>query len=235
MKCVIVDDEATALAILENLCKKTEDLELLSAFSEASQALSFLQTNVVDLVFLDIEMPGHSGFEVLEASGTSAQVILTTSHNTYADKSYEFANVAGYLVKPIDPERFAKAIQRVRNRLSLQTPAHADDKATNTEEMLSFKIDRSLVQVPVSEIIFVEAERDYVQIHTTRQVIRVHSSLKALMNELPLSRFLQIHRSFVANTQHINLFKRNSVSIHTYMLPVSRAYRQELLKRLGRT
>ncbi len=223
------------MAILEKLCEKAEDLELLSAFSEASAALSYLQTNVVDLVFLDIEMPGHSGFEVLEASGTPAQVILTTSHNTYADKSYEFENIAGYLVKPIDPEKFANAIQRVRNRLSQQVPDHADDIATTTEEMLAFKIDRSLVQVPVSEILFVEADRDYVQIHTTKQVIRVHSSLKALMNELPPNRFLQIHRSFVANPQHISLYKRNSVSILTYLLPVSRAYRQELLKRLGRS
>lgn len=237
MTCIIVDDDLMAREILKQLCSEIEDLVVLGEFDNAGKAVSFLTQNAVDLVFLDIMLPVLNGFEILESSGTSSRVILTTSHSQFALKSYEYENVVDYLVKPIKPKRFLQAISNLRKRIRHEDITESTDTSSSKDkgkEFIYVNIDRHLIQVPIDQILFVEAQRDYVHIQTIRRIIRVHTSLKAIREKLGDERFLQIHRSFLVNTDYISDVKSGHVYVKSYVLPLSRGNRPALMEHLNR-
>ncbi len=234
MNCIIIDDEATARTIINQLCSNLDRLNVLEEFPNAIQAIKYLNQNKVDLIFLDIHMPDFTGFDFIETLKNPPKIILTTSDSNFAIQAFEYDCIVDYLVKPITQERFQKAILKAE---ILSKKANSTD-SPNKVEMVSgndlyINIDRRLIKIDIPSIYLIEAKGDYIQVKTEEKNYTVHSTLKKIESKLPDSLFLKIHRSFIINVTKIIDIEDNSVLIKKYVIPVSRSNRPELMKRLN--
>jgi len=237
MKCIIVDDEATARAITKQLCKKIEELNIAEEFDNAIDAIKYLNSNTVDLIFLDIHMPTFSGFDFIQTLKNPPLVILTTSDKNFALDAFEYDCVVDYLVKPITQVRFAKAVARIKERGVVSkpeeiAPVNPEENSTVGND-LYVNIDRRLVKINVPDICVIEAKGDYIKIKAEDKNYVVHSTLKKIEEKLPSHLFLKVHRSYIINTTKIVDIEDNSVLIKQDVIPVSRANRKELMQRLN--
>lgn len=236
MNCIIIDDETTARVIIRQLCSNIPDITVLEEFPNAIQAIKYLNKNEVDLIFLDIHMPDFTGFDFIETIKNPPKIILTTSDANFAIQAFEYDCIVGYLVKPISPERFEKAIQK-----ALATEVKAtSNKPESTEKVelssgndLYVNIDRRLIKIDIPSIYLIEAKGDYINVKTEGKNYIVHSTLKKIEEKLPQELFLKVHRSFIINTKKIIDIEDNSVLIKKDVIPVSRSNRPELMKRLN--
>jgi len=204
MTCIIIDDEAAARAIVSQLCAKTPELDVIEEFPNAIDAIKFLNQQNIDLVFLDIHMPGFTGIDFVQTLKNPPKVVLTTSDTDFAIEAYEYEAIVDYLVKPITPERFAKSIQKVKNSLAAQPVQGADTSSSGVGNELYINIDRRLIKLKFDDILFIEAKGDYIDVKTTKEDYRVHNTLKKIKEKLPTDLFLQIHRSYIINFTKIN-------------------------------
>lgn len=237
MNCIIIDDEATARAIIEQLCTSIPDLNLKETFSNAIQAIKYLnQTEeTIDIIFLDILMPDFTGFDFIQTLKNPPKIILTTSDSKFAIEAFEYNCIVDYLVKPVTASRFEKAIEKVkaiRTNKAKATKPEAQD-ATSTDNHLYINIDRRLIKIDIPSIYLVEAKGDYIKLKTETKNYTVHSTLKKIVEKLPDDLFLKIHRSYVINIKKIIDIEDNSVLIKKDVIPVSRSNRPELMKRLN--
>lgn len=234
MTCIIIDDEAAARAIVAQLCTSYPELDVIEEFPNAIDAIKFLNQQTIDLVFLDIHMPGFTGFDFVQTLKNPPKIVLTTSDTNFAIEAYEYEPIVDYLVKPISPERFAKSIQKVKNSLEKQPALSASEGNTSgVGEDLYINIDRRLIKLTFDEILFIEAKGDYIDVKTTKETHRVHNTLKKIKEKLPEELFLQIHRSFIINFTKIIDIEDNSVLIEKNVIPISRSNRPELMRRLN--
>jgi DNA-binding LytR/AlgR family response regulator len=237
MKCIIVDDEATARAITRQLCKKIEELVIEEEFDNAIGAIKYLNSNTVDLIFLDIHMPTFSGFDFIQTLKNPPQIILTTADKNFALDAFEYDCVVDYLVKPITPERFSKAVDRMKDRAvatKIEEPVLSSSEDTvSVGNDLYVNIDRRLVKINIPDICVIEAKGYYIKIKAEDKHYIVHSTLKKIEEKLPSSLFLKVHRSYIINTTKIVDIEDNSVLIKQDVIPVSRAHKKELMQRLN--
>lgn len=234
MNCIIIDDEATARALISQLCSNIKKLVVLEEFPNAIQAIKFLNQQEVDLIFLDIHMPDFSGFDFIKTLKSPPKIILTTSDPKFAIKAFEYECIVDYLVKPISLERFQKAIQKAESKphKNIEVLSLKKDIALSGND-LYVNINRRLIKIDIPSIYLVEAKGDYIQIKTEEKSYIVHSSLKKIEDKLPLNLFLKVHRSYIINIKKIVNIKDNSVLIKKEVIPVSRSNKPELMKRLN--
>ncbi|MGP1990628.1 LytR/AlgR family response regulator transcription factor [Zobellia laminariae] len=238
MTCIIVDDEATARAIVGKHCSAAADLDVVGEFDNAIDAIKFLNQQDVDVVFLDIHMPGFSGVDFVQTLKNCPKVVLTTSDTEFAIAAYEYEAIVDYMVKPLTADRFQKSIQKVKNALKKQ-PAAAPSSNPNggtgaqAEQDLYINIDKRLIKLHFHEILVVKAQGDYIDITTENKEYRVHTTLKKIKDKLPEKIFLQIHRSYIINFTKIIDIEDNSVLIKKMVIPISRSNRPELMRRLN--
>ncbi|WP_136467672.1 LytR/AlgR family response regulator transcription factor [Flagellimonas onchidii] len=234
MKCIIVDDELSARAIVRELCKTITNMEVVAEFPNALEALKFLKNNSVDLVFMDIHMPKLTGVDFIEMVNDPPKIVLTTSDKDFAIEAYGYEFIVDYLVKPISQERFQKCVVKLENALKQSNSINISQQYLQAEdEDLYINIDRRLIKLKFHDILLIEAHGDYIEIKTKNQRYRVHSTLKKIKEKLPTSRFLQIHRSFIINFTQIIDIQDNSVLIEKSVIPISRSNRPELMQRLN--
>ncbi|GAB5476476.1 MAG: LytTR family DNA-binding domain-containing protein [Maribacter sp.] len=234
MNSIIIDDEAAARAIVAQRCSKIPDLDVIEEFDNAIDAIKFLNQQDIDVVFLDIHMPGFSGVDFVQTLKNPPSIVLTTSDTDFAIAAYEYEAIIDYLVKPITAERFEKCIQKVKNSLAKQSRAIPEESATtDTGDDLYINIDRRLIKLKFSEIMVIEAKGDYIDIKTENEDYRVHTTLKKIKDKLPEKLFLQIHRSYIINFTKIVDIEDNSVLIEKSVIPISRSNRPELMRRLN--
>lgn len=234
MNCIIIDDEATARAIIAQLCSNVDRLNVLEEFPNAIQAIKYLNQNDIDLIFLDIHMPDFTGFDFIETLKNPPKIILTTSDSNFAIQAFEYDCIVDYLVKPITPERFQKAIQKAEAKTNNARASAASEKVETTSgNDLYVNIDRRLIKIDIPSIYLVEAKGDYIHVKTENQNYTVHSTLKKIEEKLPNDLFLKVHRSFIINVNKIIDIEDNSVLIKKDVIPVSRSNRPELMKRLN--
>lgn len=233
MTCIIVDDEATARLVVEQYCNSRDDLDIVATFDNAIDALKFLNQDTVDLVFLDIHMPGFSGMDFVKTLKDPPLVILTTSDREFAIESYEYDHVIDYLVKPVAEERFKKALDKAEKRLSKSQPEPTNAEPSKGGNDLYINIDRRLIKLDMDDILVIEAKGDYIHIRCTDKEHRVHTTLKKIKEKLPDDKFLQIHRSYIINFTRIIDIEDNSVLIEKQVIPISRSNRPELMRRLN--
>ncbi|MFX0558258.1 LytR/AlgR family response regulator transcription factor [Maribacter sp. CXY002] len=234
MNCIIVDDEATARAVVNQLCSKIDGLDVIEQFDNAIDAIKFLNEHTTDVVFLDIHMPGFSGVDFVKTLKNSPKIVLTTSDTQFAIEAYEYESIVDYIVKPITLERFEKSIQKTKNAITKK--AEVESKNGNEsidDEDLYINIDRRLIKLKLKNILFVEAKGDYIDITTITGKYHVHTTLKKIKEKLPEKTFLQIHRSYIINFTKIIDIEDNSVLIEKSVLPISRSSRPELMRRLN--
>ena len=233
MDCIIIDDEKMARVIIKTLCNEIDDLHISGEFSNAMQAMKFLNENTVDLIFLDIHMPNFSGLDFIKSLKNPPKIILTTSDTKFAIEAFEYDFILDYLVKPIKLPRFIKAIEKVnKQEISSNSKASQVKNTPDVENDFYINIDRRLIKIDLPSIYLIEAKGDYIKIKTENQDYTVHSTLKKIEEKLPESLFLKIHRSYIINLKKIVDIEDNSVLIKKDVIPVSRSKRPELMKRL---
>lgn len=237
MNCLIIDDESAARAIVEQLCKNEGTLTVIDQFSNAIQAIKYLNQNDVDLIFLDIHMPDFTGFDLIQTLKNPPKVILTTSDAQFAIDAFEYECIVDYLVKPITLPRFQKAIEKAKNftikNTGQEKAVTSKGDAKDEESQLYINIDRRLIKIEIPSIYLVEAKGDYILIKTDTKNYTVHSTLKKIEEKLPKELFLKVHRSYIINLKRIIDIEDNSVLIAKDVVPVSRSNRSELMKRLN--
>lgn len=236
MKCILIDDEATARTIISHLCSQVEGLEVLEEFPNAIQAIKYLNKNEVDLIFLDIHMPDFTGFDFIETLKNPPSIVLTTSDKNFAIEAFEYDCIIDYLVKPLTLPRFQKAIQKAESFTKTektQTTVSSDDSEQTNDKELYINIDRRLIKIDFEKIYLVEAKGDYILIKTDDKNYTVHSTLKKIEEKLPDHLFLKVHRSYIINIKKIIDIEDNSVLIEREVIPISRSNRPELMKRLN--
>lgn len=232
MKCIIVDDEPIARLGIEKLVNNIPSLKLLGSFENAAAAAIFIKKNTVDLCFLDIQMPGLNGIEFAKYLPQTTLIIFTTAYSEYALDSYE-VDAVDYLVKPIKPQRFEKAVKKA---ISYHTMLLSEDKDSNIEQVESafifIKSDRRSFKVNFKDILFVEGLKDYVIIQQENQRLITHMNLKKIQELLPQNNFLRINRSYIVNIDQIDSYSNNDVFIATYEISIGGYYREEFFKKL---
>jgi DNA-binding LytR/AlgR family response regulator len=232
MNCIVIDDENMARVIIRTLCDQIESLNLVEEFSDAIQAIKFLNENKVDLIFLDIHMPNFSGLDFIKTLKNPPKIIFTTSDPQFAIEAFEYDFIVDYLLKPIELPRFQKAISKVKKtQIQSAIPAKETNK-DSVENDFYINIDRRLIKIDLPTIYLIEAKGDYINIKTEDKNYVVHSTLKKIEEKLPESLFLKVHRSYIINLKKIIDIEDNSVLINKDVVPVSRSKRPELMKRL---
>jgi two-component system response regulator LytT len=231
MNCIIIDDEQMARVIVRTLCNQIKSLNILQEFTNAIEAIKFLNENNVDLIFLDIHMPNFSGLDFIKTLKDPPKIIFTTSDPKFAMEAFEYDFIVDYLLKPIELPRFEKAVLKAE-KLQLSKAQTITTKEPELKNDFYVNIDRRLIKIDLSSIYLIEAKGDYINIKTEDKNYVVHSTLKKIEGKLPDSLFLKVHRSYIINVKKIIDIEDNSVLIKKDVVPVSRSNRPELMKRL---
>lgn len=223
IRCIIVEDEPLAVKVLRDYIEEVPFLEWQATFKDALQALEFLRENSVDLIFLDIHLPRLKGFDFLRTLPSPPAVIVTTAYHQYALEGYNL-HVTDYLLKPFEFERFLAAVNKVQN--AWQAASEMPEK-----DYLFLSVQKKKVKVRLSEVLYLESQKEYVKVVTTGSTFLTKMSLQDLEALLPRGKFVRIHRSFVVSLSRIEAYTTESVEAGGVSLPVGRAYR-EVLERL---
>jgi len=228
LSCVIVDDEYLAIKVLEDYISRTENLQLVRALKRPEDALEFLKSNPVDLLFLDIQMPGMDGFSLLAKLDNPPLIIFTTARQDYAVKAYEL-NVLDYLVKPISPSRFQLATQKALEYSNYKILA---DRHIKPEiDYLMIHSDYQINKIRHQDIMFIEGLGEYVRIHSITKVYVTLLSLKSLQELLPENLFLRVHKSYIVHKKWIASYNHQQIQLNNgKKIPIGRIYKQTLLE-----
>jgi two-component system, LytTR family, response regulator len=229
MNCLIVDDNKIARSTLRQLAAHVKDLEVAGEYASAAEAYKYLLHNKVDLLLLDIQMPGMDGLELTRHLGNEGPLIIfTTSARDHALEAFEL-NVVDYLLKPLKPARFVQAIDKAKEILGSRNTEVKSDQ----EEFIFIRDSSVIRRLKIDDIMYAEAMGDYVKLHTRQKFYAIHTTLKAVEARLPASRFLRIHRSYIIAISKIDTLRDGSVVINGKSLPVADAYRFVLNTRMN--
>lgn len=231
IRCLAVDDEPLALELLADNIAQVPFLELVGTCRNAAQTLEALEKQEVDLLFLDIQMPGITGLQLLKTLSNPPMVILLTAYDQYALQSYEL-NVVDYLLKPVALERFVKAANKALDFHKLKESAQAPSTPENKAAYFFVNSEYSLVRIDYADIHYVEGLKDYVKIYllSQRKPVLTRMSMKAMEAKLPTGDFLRVHRSFIIPLQKISSLRGNRIFIGDKEIPIGDVYKAALLK-----
>lgn len=226
MNCIIVDDEPLARKAIQKLIDQTDNLESIGTFNGAEAATAFLENNDVELVFLDIQMPGVNGIEFARTISKATFVIFTTAFSEFATDSYE-VDAIDYLIKPIKLERFKKGVEKVQTYLKLLKANPAESKIENVDQDYIFvRADRKMFKVHFNSILFIEGLKDYVVMHTENQKVITLMNIKTIHDQLPKSMFVRVSKSYIINIKQIDSVDNNTVYIGRNEIPIGNIYRE---------
>ncbi len=234
IRCLVVDDERFALEVMEGYIEKVPFLQLEKLCATPLEALDFLSRNVVDVIFLDIEMPGLTGLQFMQTLKNPPAVILTTAYPQFAVDAFEL-NAMDYLLKPIPFQRFLTAVQKIQAQvLERPTTNHAIENGTKPLEGHMFiKSGSKTVRIDFTDVLCIEGKKDHVLITTSQHKIPTLLSLAALLEKLPKEQFQRVHRSFIVAIPKIEAIERGRIWIGRMEIPIGEFYRDELHERIG--
>jgi DNA-binding LytR/AlgR family response regulator len=229
MKCLIVDDEPLARKGVQLQLKKYPELELAGCFNNAAAAAAYLLLNPVELIFLDIRMPGINGLDFARSLGKQTLVIFITAFAEYALDSYE-VDAIDYLVKPIHPERFDKAVMKALAYEKLIRES-GDTAIEFVPDYLLVRSERQFVRIALDELQFIEGLKDYVILHLKDQKVITAMNLKQIHQKLPQERFLRVSKSYIVNASFVKVFDNNTVYIGGNEVPIGNSFREGFFER----
>jgi two-component system, LytTR family, response regulator len=231
MKCIAVDDEPLALALLQDNISQVPTLELMATCSTAMEALAVLTKQEVDLIFLDIQMPGLTGLQLLQSLSVRPMVILITAYEKYALEGFNL-DVIDYLVKPVPFERFLKACNKAIDFYKLKKNVSSENNAW--PDYFFVNAEYGLVKIVFSDIRLIEGLKDYLKIHLgDAKPLIIRMSMKSIEEKLPPGKFFRIHKSYIVSLSHITSIRRNSVYLGELELPLSDLYKDDLMRKIG--
>lgn len=229
MKCIIIDDEPLARKGIHLLVEKTGSLDVLAEFSSAIEANTFMSEGYeVDLIFLDIEMPGLSGIEFLRAIPRHAQVILTTAYPQYALEAFEL-DVTDYLLKPIKFDRFLRAINKAKEIIQSKKMEYSVEKAE--EDYVYIKSDRKYVRLFYKDIQYIKGLKDYVMIYTDDEKYMTAMNVGTMMKNLPEDNFARVSKSYIINVDKITQIDTDFVYLRDMDIPLGNSYKEDFIEK----
>jgi two-component system LytT family response regulator len=232
LKCIAIDDEDLALELLEDNIGKVPFLQLVASSSNPVEAINIIQQQQIDLVFLDIQMPGLTGLQLIKSLPNKPMFILVTAYEKYALEGYDL-NVVDYLVKPVPLDRFIKACNKAWELHQLKNkPATKEDET----DYFFINVDYSHLKVVFTDILWIEGLKDYIKIHlkSTAKPIVARISMKSLEDLLPSSKFIRVQKSYIVSKDSITAVRKNSVFIGVAELPIGENYKDGVAMLLGR-
>lgn len=230
MRCIIVDDEPIARKGVKKLVDRIAGLTLLDSFSDGASALAYLNENEVDLIFLDIQMPGINGIEMARSLPKHTMIIFTTAFSEYALDSYEF-DAIDYLVKPIEESRFRKAVDKAITYHSLLNEEPRELESMSAGHIF-VRSDRRFYKINIKDILFIEGLKDYIIIQMTDQHVITHMSLTSISEMLPKSSFIRVNRSYIVNKEFVDSFDNNDIFIRNHELSIGNSYREQFFNEM---
>lgn len=231
IKVMIIDDEFPARKLLSDYVSKVPNFELCKQCSDAIEASTFLQSNPIDLIFTDIQMPELSGLDFVKSLVNKPMVVFTTAYSDYAIESYDLEAVY-YLLKPISFPSFMKAANKAIELFNLKHPSENTDSksAQEDKDFLMVKADYKLYRINFDDLIYIEGQSEYVTFHLTDKKITAYYSLKKLEEELPATRFIRIHKSYIVALKRIEAIEGNMVVIGKEKLAIGKNYKDILMQ-----
>lgn len=229
IKCVLIDDEPLAIKVLQNYFNNFADFEITATFNNALEALEFINNNTVDAVFLDINMPMMTGFELIRLIEYKTKIIITTAFREFAAESYDL-DVLDYLLKPIPLPRFIKCIHKIEADFNLKNNIKIEPH--KIEPHIFIKVDKKMVKITIDEILFIEGMKEYIKVVTSDKTYITHKSLTSLSEELPADRFMRIHKSYTIAIDKVKSIEGNRIQILSYTLPIGRNYSKDVKSKI---
>ncbi len=231
IKCIIVDDERLAQQVIQNHLQKIPGFQIMAVCNNAIEAATAIRNFEVDLIFLDIQLPGITGLNFLRSLSDPPLVILTTAYAEYAVESYEFS-VIDYLLKPISFERFKKAINKINDgRLFVQNNLEKDNTSS---EHIFIKSGNKFFKINFPEIIYIEAMKDYLKIHTGEYKLVTLQTMSEMEKILPPKQFIRVHKSFIVAVAHIKSVYGNSIEMEKTTIPIGISYKNNVMNFIAR-
>ncbi|WP_207514213.1 LytR/AlgR family response regulator transcription factor [Longitalea luteola] len=234
IKCLAVDDEALSLDLLEDNIKRIPFLHLVQRCKNAYEAMDVLRREQIDLIFLDIQMPGVTGTQFLQSLTYKPVVIFITAFKKYALEGFEL-DVLDYLVKPVTFERFLRAVNKAADFCTLKKQGVQSPVTQAANDYFFVNVEYSLVKIAVGEITHIESLRDYIKIYLLQhdKPVLTKLPLKSLADKLPATGFVRVHKSFMVAIDKISSIRKNRVYINDHIIPVSDFYKEELVKAIS--
>lgn len=226
LKCLVVEDERPAQWVLMHFIEITDFLELITCVSDAREAKQIIESQKVDLLFLDINLPGISGIELLNSLDEQPPVIFTTAYASYAAVSFDY-NVIDYLLKPISQEHFDRAVKRAMDKKNAEI-AKIPLESDIFPALIDIPIGVDSVQVDINLIIYLQSWGNYVKVFTTEKMILASISTQGLLEMLPPSRFIRVHKSFTINRDYVTSRNNKELVVASNVIPVGISYRQSI-------
>lgn len=221
INCIIIEDEPLAVKILSDYILQVPFLQLQNSFKDAILATEYLRTNNIDLIFLDIHLPKLKGMAFLKTLTHPPAVIITTAYHQYAVEGYDL-NVTDYLLKPFEFERFLVAVNKVK---TIQAEKEKPNELSETKDYLFLNVQKKKVKILFSDIIYIESQREYIKIITTKKEFISKMSTHEIESILPAGLFKRIHRSFIVSTKRIESYTAEMVEVNGLQIPIGRGYR----------
>ncbi|MET4105285.1 LytTR family DNA-binding domain-containing protein [Hymenobacter sp. UYP22] len=234
LRCLLVDDEPLALRLLSSYVERVPFLELVGTCRSALDALTVLQREAVDVLFLDIQMPDLTGVEFVRSMQPQALVIFTTAYENYALEGFNL-NALDYLVKPIAFERFLQAAQKAQDRLAPRQPEPAPAPVApavhpTADDYIFVKADYHTQRLNLRDIRYLEGLKDYIKIYAGAKPILTLNSLKAFEDRLPSPDFVRVHRSYIVSLAHIDSIRKNRIYMGEAIIPIGESYADAFFK-----
>jgi len=231
IQCIIVDDEPMAREILENHLQKVDAVNVVATCKNAIEAFNEINSNQIDLIFLDINMPEISGLSFAKSINKKIKVIFTTAYREYAIDGFNLQAV-DYLLKPISFERLLQAVNKFLGEKNVTEVNSLSEMKPEKNDFIFVRADRKMVKINFSEINYVESFSDYIKFHINEKVIITRETISSIEAKLPKADFLRIHRSYIVSISKIESFTNEFIEIHKKALPISRSYKKDVLQRL---
>jgi len=231
IRCIIVDDESVAREILESHIAKIDAIEVVASCKNAMEAFQAISSQKIDLVFLDINMPEISGLSLARSINKNIKIIFTTAYREYAVEGFDLQAV-DYLLKPISLERLLQAVNKYLNenvQVALVPETEADEDKSDSFFVRS---DRKMVKIAYADILYIESLADYIKIYLDNRNVVTRETISSIEAKLPKHEFVRVHRSFIVALKAIDSFTSEYVEIGKKQIPISRSYKDQVLKRL---